>query len=95
MFLNDNLHIFIEGHRVENGEEALVGGLGIMEVDNVVDGGFGYGTGQETHGMGDGYGAGSEGGAGGLRVGYGSGLGISNLGIRTWGMGNSTKCLML
>ena len=88
-------HIFIKGHQIENGEEALVGGSGIMEVANVVDRGFGYGTRQGPHGMGVGYGTGSEGGAGGLGVGYGSGFGSGNLGRHTWSMCISTKYLMI
>merc|ERR1712240_65120 len=62
----------IKGLQLENGEESLVGG-------------FGYGAGKGTHGMGGyggarhgmggGYHGGSEGSIGGLRGGYGSEFG--------------------
>ena len=87
---NFNPRIFIEGRQVQNGEETLVGGPGIMEEANVLDGGFEYGA----HGMRGGYGAGSDGGAESLGVGYGSGFGSEDQG-RHMGKGNNTKYSML
>ena len=80
----------MEVRQVENGEETLVGGSGILDEANVMDGDSEY----RDHGMRGGYGARSEGGAGGIGVGYGSGFGSDDQ-RRHLGKGNTSKYLIL